>query len=171
MHKVPGGYESDELECFNLFKERTGGVIYQLLRFPLTEYNIENECKENEHLNRIKHVKVVKDKRCKCGTRNKITYSYTYYGIKFDSLKKINYVRYKKKIPFDNLLDLIPYYPYLISMSSSNDGKEFIVISNESYVEQEENEFISHGYTSKMPVYYRKELQNHYKEVINKYNL
>ena len=172
-YEVPGGYESDELECFNVFKERTGGVIYQVLSFKLTGNNIENECKENKNLSRVKHTKIVPDKRVKSGKKEKVFYTYTYYGKEYNSLTEINnygYWRYKA-IHFETLLDIIPYYPYLISMSASSDGKEFVVISDNSFVETAENESISYGHTSTLAGYYRKELQNHYKDVITNYNL
>jgi len=50
----------------------------------------------------------------------------------------------RHKLAINNLKDLAPYYPYLISVGVwSKEGRCTIVFSNESFVDQEEREFMS----------------------------
>jgi hypothetical protein len=97
---------------------------------------------------------------------------YHYWGKPYKSLKEINKKGYyaSKTIVFDTILDLIPYYPYIVSfMSSEEDCKMFVVISGQSYVDHQEEEARKHGYNIEMTNYYRKALQEHYVEIVNKY--
>lgn len=148
---------SDEMECFEIFKERTGGVIYQWADLELTKYNIDTEIEKNNYLE--KYV----DEQGK--TR------YKYFGKEFKTLKALNKYGYsfKKEIHFETLLDIIPYYPYIISVHVSNEGKDTIVISNESFVESEYLDHKKFGYEGAMYNYYKKGLQEHYIDVVLHY--
>ena len=162
---------SDEMECFKIFKERTKGVIYQSIRVPLTSFNIDKEIKyvnNPNKLSKIEHVDIVPDKRKKGGTRKKITYTYIHNGKEYNRLSDIQYYG-RKEIHFETLLDIIPYYPYIISMSVSSNGEEFIVISSESFIEEQYQSFRESGISTEHRDWYRQELQKHYIDVIKNY--
>ena len=164
------GYYSDELECFNEFKKKTGGVIYQHQQVIVTEQNqslIEKKC---SNFKVIEHIKEVEDKRYKNNKKKETTYTYEYYGKEY-SLKELNKkgVYITKEIHFDTILDIIPYYPYLVTTMCSNEDKMTVFISQESFVDSEERKMLNVGYESTMYEYYRKELQKHYIEVVQRY--
>jgi hypothetical protein len=54
-------------------------------------------------------------------------------------------------------------------MSGGDDGKLFVVISGQSYVDHQEEEARKYGYSNEMTNYYRTALQEHYIEVVSKY--
>lgn len=163
-------YYSDELECFNEFKKKTNGVIYQHLEIKVTEQNQELIEKKCSNFKVIKHIREVEDKRCKDNKRKETTYTYEYFGKEY-TLKELNKkgVYITREIKFNTLLDIIPYYPYLVTtMYSSNDELK-IFISKESFVDTEGRKFLQAGYESTMCDYYRKELQKHYIDVVQRY--
>lgn len=164
---------SDELECFNIFKEKTGGVLYQHQEIIVTEENqnlVATKCKEFEI---ISHTNTVEDKRLKTGKKEIITYTYKYYNKEYTSLKELNKhsVFITIEIPFNTLLDIIPYYPYIITTCSYSQEKEIIVISNENYVLHERSRFYQGGYNSTYWIEYNQRLQSHYIEVCQHYFL
>lgn len=165
-----GVYYSDEMECFQEFMKRTGGVLHQHKCLTVTEFNRSLIEKLNPNFKALKHTRQVTDKRTKSGVREEVFYTYEYYGKEY-TLKEIN----KKKvyitvdIKIKTLLDLIPYYPHIVSMSCCSDGKETIYISDRSYAEEEYEKHLQWGYESEMICHYRKELQDHYKEVVLRY--
>jgi len=161
---------SDEMECFKIFMERTGGILYQHKRLKVDEFNqsfIEKKC---PNFKVISNTEQVLDKRSKTGYKWKTTQTYEYYGREY-TLKEINKrgVFITTEIHIKTLLDLIPYYPYIVSMCASNKDKETIYISNQSYAESEYEEHLQHGWESNMIYYYREELQDHYREVVLRY--
>lgn len=162
---------SDEMECFKIFKERTKGVIYQTCLIPLTNRNIDKEIEyvnNPQKLSKIKHVEIVPDKRTKGGTKEKITYTYIYNGEEYKKLSDIKYYG-RKEIHFETLLDIIPYYPYIISFSMCSSEGEHICISDTSHVEKEYKDFRECGISVGGLDYYRKSLQNHYIDVVKNY--
>ena len=106
------------------------------------------------------------DKRIKNGQREEKYLTYTYYGKEY-TLKELN----KKgiwitiDIPFDTLLDLIPYYPYIVSMACGGT----VYISQQSFVDEELEDHLEGGWYSDFWQYYKKELQDHYQEVVLEY--
>ena len=163
---------SDEMECFKIFKERTGGILHQHKILKITPWNLEEAEKLTKgEFKAIKHTKVVDDKRTKSGKREETYYTYQYWGKEYKSLSEIN----KKRvyitidIKFDTLLDLIPYYPYIVSMSCSNNGKETVYISQDSFVDEERDEHLENGWYSDYWQHYKKDLQDHYREVVLRY--
>ena len=163
-------YYSDELECFNEFKKKTGGVIYQHQEIKVTEQNqslIEKKC---SNFKVIEHIREVEDKRYKDNKKKETTYTYEYYGKEY-SLKELNKkgVYITKEIHFNTILDIIPYYPYIVTTMCSNNDKLKIFISQESFVDNEERKLLNAGYESTMYEYYKKELQKHYIDVVQKY--
>lgn len=150
---------SDELECFEAFKEATGGVIYQSQRVEVTEYNQNLICELCDYFHFHEPTTLRNGKK---------KYRYVYLG-KEMSLKDINKAGVYINIPihFNTLLDIIPYYPYIITCLISNNGKQHITISSKSYVETQRDEYITYGH---MPcINYNQTLQEHYIEIVNRY--
>ena len=164
-----GSYlESNEDECFEIFKQKTGGVIYQLIPLKLTSCNIDAEIKkvnDEKVLSKIIHKEVHSDKRTKSGTREVVFHTYMYHGKEVKSLSEIDDYCTKKEIHFDTLLDLIPYYPYIIVIAYSSKDHEEIIISNKSYIDQQEEMYLKYGHNSKLVDMYREDLKEHYLEV------
>jgi len=160
---------SDEMECFNIFKEKTGGKIHQHFKLELNEFNIDFEIERVNNPRILSRMRVYETLPDGNFVDNEV---YHYWGKPYKSLKEINKKGYyaSKTIVFDTILDLIPYYPYIVSfMRSEEDCKMFVVISGQSYVDHQEEEARKHGYNIEMTNYYRKALQEHYVEIVNKY--
>lgn len=167
-------YYSDELECFNIFKERTGGILHQHKVMTVTPYNYEEVTKLTEgKFIAIPHTRTTADKRSKTGERTEIYYTYKYWDKEYITLKELNKhkVYITIDIKFDTLLDLIPYYPYIVSVCYSIDNKEIVYISQESFVDSERDSHLEHGWYSDYWQHYKKELQKHYLEVCQQYFL
>lgn len=161
-----GAYYSDEYRDFLAFKKLTGGVIHQHRKFKVTPWNHEEATKLCPELEIIEHTKVVPDKRQKLGNRTETYYTYKYWGKEY-TLKEINKkgIWITVDIPFDNLLDLIPYYPHIVSMSGGNT----VYISSESFVDEELEDHLERGWYSDFWQHYKKELQDHYREIVLRY--
>ena len=166
----PNVLVSDIMECFKILKRKTGGVIYQHEHLKVDLYNqkmIEELC---DDFKVIEHKEEVKDLRKKSGVRTKTTYTYEYWGRTYNTLKELNKhggVCVKVPIHFDNLVELLPYFPYLISASACNEDSETIFISKESFVEREFKDHLRYGLdSSSMRDHYRKELALLYRDVI-----
>ena len=170
MGEGSGAYYSDEYRDFLEFKKRTGGVLYQHKVLTVTPWNHDEAMKLCPELEVIEHKRTVPDKRQKSGQREEVYYTYKYWGKEY-TLKELN----KRKvyvtidIHFDTLLDLIPYYPYLVSMACSNDGKQTVYISSQSFVDEEVDDRLEHGWYSDLWQHYKKRLQEHYQEIVLRY--
>ena len=168
---------SDELECFEIFKKRTGGVLYQSLKIELTDWNIDywiNYYKDSNKLSKSAYTVVREDKRCKSGKKEITKYNYYYYGTKYSSLKELNERGFygEIEIKFNTLLDLLPYYPYIITMMLSDKNQEKVYISDTSYVDMYTKDVASYSEPSfRMIEIYREELKKHYVKVITEYGL
>lgn len=163
-----GAYYGDEYRDFLEFKRRTGGVIYQHQKVKVTEWNQEEVAKKIPgQFEIIKHEHLISDKRCKEGHKTKVTYTYKYWGKEYLTLKDLNKhgVWVTIDIYFDTILDLIPYYPYIVSACCSNNGKETVFISKESFVISERDELYERGHFSDSWQWYTKKLQEHYFEI------
>ena len=151
-HETDHGWVSDELEAFEEFKKRTGGVIYQYTKVEVNKDNVD----------------FVK-KHCACFESS--DGKYTYYGVDYPTLKKLNkhgaYI--SREIHFDSLLDIIPYYPYIVSFCYSYEGKETVYISNHSYLDTLRNIYVTMGLEPVAVDAMEKQLQRHYEEVVDKY--
>lgn len=169
-----GSYKvSDELECFEIFKKRTGGKIYQHYLVKVTELNqdkVKDYCKDFDF---TKIETKVPDKRMKEGFKIITSYTYTYYGTEYKSLKELNKhgVYIEQEITFNTLLDIIPYYSYVIAFSASDENSEHVVIANESYPMSEFNDGLKYGTFFRFPNWENQRLQEHYIEVCKKYFL
>lgn len=163
---------SDIMECFDVFKEETGGVIYQSVKTEVNTFNqhlIEKKCNGFKVLT---HKEIEDDKRYKNNTRETISYTYEYYGKEYKTLKELNKkgVYIDKEIKFDNIVELIPYFPYIIAASGYSNGKEYIHISSESYMDKRYKEDIRYGDDGDYwNHYYRKTLADITKDIILKY--
>lgn len=170
MGEGSGAYYSDEYRDFLEFKKRTGGVLHQHKVLTVTPWNHDEAMKLCPELEVIEHKRTVPDKRQKSGQREEVYYTYKYWGKEY-TLKELN----KRKvyvtidIHFDTLLDLIPYYPYIVSMACSNDGKQTVYISNQSFVDEEVDDHLEHGWYSDFWQHYKKKLQEHYQEIVLRY--
>lgn len=167
-----GAYYSEELQDFEAFKKATDGVIYQHKCIKkITEWNhnfVAEHCSQFEVL---KHERVVADKRKKDGQRTDVYYTYKYWGKEYTQ-KEISQrgVYITVEIKFDTLLDLIKYYPYIVSFCCSSDGKQTVYITNESFVDEEFDDMLQHGHLARKD-HYEKELANHYLYVCKTYFL
>lgn len=161
---------SDEMLDFKAFKESTGGVLHQHKKVKVNEWNQDDVAKHCPDLIIHKHEEVVKDKRVSSGERTKTTYTYTYWGKEY-TLKELNKhgVWVTIDIHFDTLLDLIPYYPYIVSASFKDGDKQTVFISNQSFVIEERDDHIEYGYFSNFWEHYQKELQQHYIDIVLEY--
>lgn len=168
---------SDELECFEIFKKRTGGILRQSHKVKLDNWNIDywiNYYANPERLSKEAHTTIKEDKRCKNGKREVTTYTYTYLGTKYNSLRDLNDNGFYGtiEIKFNTLLDLLPYYPYIITMMCSDQEQETIYISNSSYVDMYMNDVVNYSEPSfRMIEIYRETLKKHYIKVITEYGL
>lgn len=175
--KNPNTLVSDELECFEIFKKRTGGVLYQSLKIELTDWNIDywiNYYKDSNKLSKSAYTVIKEDKRCKSGKKEITKYNYYYYGTKYNSLKELNERGFygEIKIKFNTLLDLLPYYPYIITAMFSDKDQEKVYISDTSYVDMYAKDVASYSEPSfRMIEIYREELKKHYVKVITEYGL
>ena len=128
-------------KAFEIFKEETGGKLYQNLTVELNAWNLD---KEIEYINRpeylSKEVEVIQvpDKRCKSGFKTKEKVFVKYLG-KLIPLEKKPKVCVHKVIYFEDMIDLVPYYPYIVSSYGRyvKDGEIVcsVTISKESYLE------------------------------------
>jgi len=159
-------YYSDEYRDFLAFRKQTGGVIHQYKKIKVTNWNYEEVEKLCPQFKAIKHTRIVPDKRQKSGQREETYYTYKYYDKEY-SLKEINKkgVYFTVNIEFNTLLDLIPYYPYIVCMSCGSE----VVISNQSYVDEAVEDALEAGYFPTMWRYYKKALQDHYREIVLRY--
>ena len=153
-----GAYYSDEYRDFLAFKKLTGGVIHQHRKLKVTPWNHEEATKLCPELEII-------EQPAQPGKRKKV-YTYKYYGKEYTE-KELNKrgVWITVDIHFDTLLDLIPYYPYIVSMSCGGT----VYISQESFVDEELDDHLEHGWYSDFWQHYKKELQDHYRQIVLTY--
>lgn len=157
----------DEWEDFLVFKKKTKGLLHQHKKVLVTEMNREDVQKRCPRFKIHKHSEIIQDKRYKDGTKERVYYTYEYCGKEYKTLKELNKegVNITIDIPFDTLLDLIPYYPYL----SWGDGS---FISDKPYPIMKRDESLEKGgraFASSECAYYQSLLQDHYREVVLKY--
>lgn len=164
-------YYSDEYQDFLAFKKKTNGTIYQHLRVEVTEYNQDFIAEHCDYFRVIKHIKKTPDKRTKSGEKESTYYTYMYYDKEYNSLKEINkkHVYIIKEIHFNSLLELLPYYPYIVKAAACNGDAHKVWISSRSYVDEEEDRALKHGWEHSMTDHYRQQLAEHYQEVVLRY--
>ena len=162
--------EESELDCFNRFKEATKGILYQ--NFDLSEVESTPS-------------KYIIDKLIATGQLSHISHHpdkkgyYVYYGkdYTYKSLIKNVPLTVTREIHFETMLDLIPYYSYIISHMASfvkdDSGKrsEIIYISRVPYIEQRcMSHCVYSGEKSDMwTKSYREECQSEFIRIYNTY--
>ena len=121
-------YYSDEMQDFLAFKKETGGVLHQHKKMTVTKWNHDEAKKWCPELEIIEHKKTVVDNRQKSGLRTETYYTYKYFNKEY-TLKELNKkgVWITIDIHFNTLLDLIPYYPYLITYACGSTFFNFTI--------------------------------------------
>lgn len=169
MYERNGRYESDEFECFSIFKQRTGGKIYQVRRVRISPLNrdlVMELCPEFSYRT-VTNTK--KDRRFKLGRRSISHDVYTYNG-KDCTLDDLNREGVLVEIPicFDTIFDLIPYYPYPVTCAVSDGEHSKVYIPAHSLVDEQYDLGLITG-AVKTPIHYHQRLQAHYQEVCEHY--
>ena len=127
--------------AFEIFKEETEGKLYQNITVELNPWNLDKEIKyinRPEFLSKEVEVIQVPDKRCKSGFKTKEKVFVKYLG-KLIPLENKPKVCVHKVIYFEDMIDLVPYYPYIVSSYAryEKDGKLVcsVTISQNSYLD------------------------------------
>lgn len=162
---------SDEMECFNIFKQKTGGKIYQKFRLELTKYNIDKEIEKVNNPNVLTKRQNKTIRNTKKGKVEVVHQVYVLYGVEYKNLKAVNERGYyaTREITFNTLLDIIPYYPYIISFSCCSQNEEHVVIGSKSFIDEQRQELRERGLDCSYYDHYEKDLQKHYIDVVNRY--
>ena len=129
--------EMSDTEKFEIFKKRTNGIIHMSLPYRLSDFNIEEEVErvnDDRVLSFREETKMVSDKRCKNGYREKRTRTYIYRGQEYKKLSEIQYYA-TIDIHFDEILDLVPFFGCVTSFLVSDKDGEYVCISPKSYLE------------------------------------
>ena len=159
----------DELKAFEKFKKETGGVIYQMHNIrEVDESNQDFIAKYCDGFKVLKHERQDPDKRFKSGYKDLTSYTYEYYGKEYTAkeLKKKGGVYVRLPIHFDTILELVKYYPYVISMAAHSEGHSVIVVGDRPFPEREAESLLKRGHYSRSVDYYGKELAKHYRDVV-----
>ena len=163
-------YYSDPMKDFEAFKKETNGVIYQHIKVKVDEWNQEYVKEHCRGFDFTKHTEIREDKRCKDGKKEYYYYTYTYYGKEYKNLKELNKhgVYITKNIYFDTILELIPYFPYIVTAMGYSEGKAHVVVSDRSYADKC---FREHNWESVEQSFYhdRKELAEFTRDIILEY--
>lgn len=168
--KGPGVLYSDPMKDFEAFKKATGGVLHQHIKVKVDEWNQDYVKSHCPGFDFTKHTEVREDKRCKEGKKEYYYYTYTYFNKEYKTLKELNKhgVYITKNVYFDTILELIPYYPYIVVTMYSSKDEMHVVISDRGY---EERCFREHNWDGVEKSFhrYRKNLAEFTKEIVLKY--
>lgn len=127
--------EMSDKEKFEVFKKRTGGVIYTKFPLELNKNNLEYEISlvNNPDLLSINEDGTIR-----------------YFFENYKTLKQLNKRKYyaTKEIRFDTILDIFPYLSHIISMMHSDESTETIYITNQDYntIREEEARLVGSSY-------------------------
>lgn len=173
MYDKGNYYASDEFECFEIFKQQTGGIIYQTYPVKVSSYNLTFVANHCDHFSYTKTTKIVRDKRYATGEKEITEYTYTYFDKTYTNLKDLNKqnVFVTIGIHFDTIFDLVPYYGHnVVAMTFSKDtNKRVVVISNDSIPSTLFRNELMHGLCAPYPDYFIKNLTSHYLDLAQKY--
>ena len=135
-------------ECFDEFKKATKGQIYQYYPFKLTRWNIEREADLNPALVINRSTKRIPDKRTKLGYREVNADTYTYWFKEYKSIDELNKHGYCgiRIIKFDDMLDLIPYYDYVIASCACSPDSQIVYLASESENTERERSWRENGF-------------------------
>lgn len=133
-------------EKFNLFKERTHGILRQNIKVKLTKNNIKYFLERD------------KDKL------QKVDNGYIYIGKLYKTLASLNAQGFytSREIHFNDMLELFPYLGHIIAAMSSTADEEFIWISEYDYNVARELERLQAGLDYEVSQYTKEA----YKEVL-----
>ena len=162
----------DELECFEKFKELTGGIIHQEIEVEATPYNDEFLEGKVPGFKVIKHEASIPDRRFKEGKRVGKWKTYEVYDREYSDLNSLNRKErlfMNREIRFDDLLDIIPYYPYGIIYEYTDANHEQLTIASRNYLDIARMDGIKFGHDSSGEWRYLRQLQEHYLEVVALY--
>ena len=161
-------------QAFEKFKEATRGVLHQERKVLVSEDNLDYVCKLNPHLT---YSNVTVEKTGKDGSKKEaLERHYIYWDKEYASLKALNKkgVYVMIDIPFENVLDLVPYYPYVIAAQYWSEGTELVILANESEPDHEIEDRLESGWLHEGSIdfmfHYKHELQEHYREVVTELN-
>ena len=166
----PGVLYSDAMRDFEAFKKSTGGVIHQHIKVKVDEWNQDYVKSHCPGFDFIKHTEVREDKRCKEGKKEYYYYTYTYFNKEYKNLKELNKhgVYVTKDIHFNTILDLIPFFPYIVSVAAKDKDSTTVFISDRSYVDKCFREH-NWGGAEQSADYYRHELAEFTKAIVLEY--
>lgn len=159
-------YYSDEMKDFEAFKKETNGILYQHHKIEVDEYNfkfVKDHCSKFDY---YEEKNLAKDKRTKSGKKEIQYYKFKYWDQEYFSFKKLNKqgVYITTEIHFDTILDLIKYYPYIVTAACDNK----VFISNRSHVDKNYEENLQFGREG-FKEFYDQALAKHYFEVCRNY--
>jgi hypothetical protein len=157
---------SDELECFNVFKQKTGGKIYQFCQVPFAATNTEFIKTLNDNKKLFTNAQSIE-------ITGNGKHPYRIDGKEY-TIRQLEHsdkfwCGFEREIPIENIFDLVPYYPYLVTTSSSSGDHLKVVISGKPYPKSEYENALKWGRTTRLRDYYEKELQNHYVTLLQEY--
>lgn len=159
---------SDELAAFAAFKAATGGEISQYRRVEVTPDNIGWVADHSPSLS-YKPVKIAKKTRSG-KIKEADDFAVSYWGREYGSLKELNKkgVYARIAIPFETILDLIPYYPYAVSAHVHSPSGDFVSIPAESEPRREFRLALESGRLPSAHLPFRDEalLQAHYADAV-----
>lgn len=147
--------EMSKMEKFNIFKQRTGGVIYQDIPLEVTKDNIDLLIEKDNLLEKTDDG------------------NYIYINRKYKTIKALNKAGYyyRRKIYFDTTMDIVEYLPYVIAVLSSGPDSEYVQIASRPYPEERYLENLKYGILDDQYVArYKKMLINEYAETFDNYN-
>jgi len=137
---APDNTIKSELEAVEKLKKQTGGVIYRSFQVEVFEENMDFVRDYNPFFSYDVINEVVIDKRCKSGMRTKTHYKFYYFDREYDSLEALNEhekISIRLGIRFDNIFDLMPFYPCelgIVSRDAVNDTA-YLELGVEEYPE------------------------------------
>lgn len=156
LFDVMSMYGADELEAFHKFKELTNGILYQRRKVTVTKTNrdwVKAHTKQFDWANGIYH----------------------YWGVEYKGLRALNKAGVCVDVPltYTTLLDLIPYYPYIVVEQYTDNKQLCIFLSRKSYVETLISDEINNSGLKEPNLwvadFYKSKLQAHYAEVCQNY--
>lgn len=163
----------DEMESFDEFKRKTGGVIHQWR--PVTLVSVDDAFalakNKRNYLTVITTTSKKKDKRYKSDVSETTSYSFLYQSKKFSSLTQLNNygVLALFDIHFSNILELIPYYPYAIRFECCSADTQYIDIPYKSEIDKMAERDVCAGRDKSYADRLRHDLQWHYVDIVNKF--
>jgi len=143
--------EMTKQEKFNIFKQRTNGILYQTIKTTANKNNIDFLISNNPNLKKLDNG------------------HYLYFTQEYKSLKSLNKagVYYTRKIYFDDMLDLLPYLSYTVVVMAVDENGEYIELSSYPYPYQEFLDLLECGYDRTDSLnYWNKKLKQEYLDTI-----